>query len=285
MEKIFYFKKAERQLDYADFNCHYWSLGSYSRHNHVDYYEIIIPTAEPFVNTVNDKIYSVSKRDVLIIPPGISHSITAIGTSTAPHHNIAIKAERFENFIRTKKHLYDALRTGEPYKIKTDESVFAVISGLLDSINNSSYDEKFLLLMETVLHLIACCSLLISEGKGYSENAVTAFCIDAINKIDDYSYISESIAEIYRAYPISHTTFSAEFKRLTGKRAVDYLSQKKMEYAKSLILTTSLSVLEIAGLIGYESSSHFIRKFGKEFGCSPLKFRKAHKSKKEESAD
>lgn len=279
MEKKYYFKKAERQLDYADFNCRFWSHGNYFEHMHIDYYEIIIPRGEPFVNTVNGKSYSVAMKDILIIPPGTSHTITATGKSRASHHNIAIKKERFENFIRTKKHLSETLDKGLPYRIKTDEPTITVIFGLLEAIDNDFYDEKFLLLMETVLHLIACSSFLLSETEKYSENSVTAYCKDAISKIDDFSYVSGSISEIYRTYPISHTAFSVEFKRLTGKTAVEYLTEKKMEYANNLILTSSLSVLEIAELVGYESSSHFIRKFGKVFGLSPLQYRKEHLAK------
>ena len=274
VEKNYYFKDAERSLDYADFNYNFWSAGNYAMHTHMDYYEIIIATSETFINKVNSVNIPLSRMEVLIIPPGISHSVKSIGTSKAPHHNLAIKRNCFESFIRAKKHLASALMGTEPYLIPLDEATFTVLSGLLCSINNDIFDEKFLLIVETALHIIACASLIKSEAEGYSENTVTAYCKDAINKIDSYAFISYSVSDIYRNYPVSHSTLCKEFKRLTDKTPHDYLAEKKMEYAKNLVLTTSLSMTEIAELIGFESGSHFIRKFSKVYGISPLKYRK-----------
>lgn len=274
MERNYYFTKAERSLGYADFNCKYWFSGGYFEHTHVDYYEIILPTGETFVNTVDGKDIRLSKYQALIIPPGISHVIRTIGSGKAPHHNLTVKEERFENFIRAKKHLKKALECGEPYLIDLSEATFNALSELLYSINNDCYDERFLLLAETALNLIACASLLDSEDNGYAENTVTAYCKDAIGKIDSYAFVSASVSDVYREYPVSGSTFCAEFKRLTGKTPRDYLSENRMEYAKNLVLTTSLTMLEIAELLGFESGSHFIRKFTKAYGTSPLRYRK-----------
>ena len=276
VEKQYFFKEAERKLDYADFNCHLWQNGDFAGHRHVDYYEIIFPIGDSFINFIDGRKYLTSRKEVLIAPKGTTHSIAAIAKSLAPHYNIAIKSERFEKFFRSKKHFFSPLEKGEPLCITVGESTFNVLAELLASIDNSSYDERFLLIIETVLHLISASLLLSTEKEEYAENTPAAYCRDAIMKIDSYLYISENISDIYRAYPISHTAFQTEFKRQTGKRPMDYLSEKKMEYAKNLLLTTSLSVLEIAGMLGYESECHFIRKFGKLFGKTPLKYRKEH---------
>ena len=274
MEQKYYFKEAERSLDYADFNYDFWSSGSYARHTHMDYYEIVVATAETFINKVNGIDIPLSKKEVLIIPPGITHSLICAGESKATHHKLAIKRNCFECFIRAKKHLASALMGTEPYLITLDEATFTVLSGLLSSIDKDCFDEKFLLIVKTVLHIIACASLIRSESEGYSENTVTAYCKDAINKIDSYTFISYSVSDIYRNYPVSHSTLCKEFKRLTSKTPHDYLAEKKMEYAKNMVLTTSLSMTEIAELIGFDSGSHFIRKFSKVYGISPLKYRK-----------
>ena len=274
LELKYYFKEAERSFDYADFNYDFWSSGSYARHTHMDYYEITVATEETFINRVNGVDIPLSKNEVLIIPPGISHTIICVGESLAPHHKLAIKRGCFESFIRAKKHLASALMGTEPYLIPLDEATFTVLSGLLCSINKDIFDEKFLLIVETALHIIACASLIKSEAEGYSENTVTSYCKDAINKIDSYAFISYSVSDIYRRYPISHSTLCNEFKRMTGKSPQEYLAEKKMEYAKNLVLTTSISMSEISELIGFKSGSHFIRKFSKVYGISPLKYRK-----------
>ena len=63
-------------------------------------------------------------------------------------------------------------------------------------------------------------------------------------------------------------------KNVTGKTLVAYLQSKKLDYAKTLLLTTNYSVLEISSLLNYDSLSYFIRIFKQEFGLTPFKFRK-----------
>ena len=278
MEKNFYFSREERSGDYGDFNYRFYHSGNFARHTHVDYYEIIIPTGETFINTVGGADFPTGKREVLIIPPGISHTIRTVGSGNAPHHNLAVKKERLAGFIRSKKHLSTSLSGDAPYLIPLDDASFTLISGLFESVDNESYDEKFLLVAQTVLHLIACASLIHSENEGYAENTVTAYCKDVIAKIDGCALMSANVADIYRSYPVSHSTLCKEFHRLTGKTPRDYLSEKKMEYAASLVLTTSLSILEISEMLGFESGSHFIRKFSKQYGVSPLKYRKGRRT-------
>ena len=57
-----------------------------------------------------------------------------------------------------------------------------------------------------------------------------------------------------------------------------YITRQRLETAKLLLQTSALSVQEISRLVGYESASHFSRRFHDYEGLSPLKFRqqKAH---------
>ena len=100
------------------------------------------------------------------------------------------------------------------------------------------------------------------------------YCHDAIRQINNGSYISMLATEIYNLYPVSHTAFIKEFKNITGKTLVSYLQSKKLEYAKTLLLTTDYSVLYISSLLNYDSLSYFIRIFKEEYNLTPYKYRK-----------
>ena len=54
--------------------------------------------------------------------------------------------------------------------------------------------------------------------------------------------------------------------------------EKKMEYAKKLLETTDINILDIAIEIGYENPSKFSIAFKKIFGILPNKYRKKIKS-------
>lgn len=52
-----------------------------------------------------------------------------------------------------------------------------------------------------------------------------------------------------------------------------YLNRKRMLKAKALLRTTSLTVKEVAELVGYPDTNHFSKAFRRESSCSPTEYR------------
>lgn len=65
------------------------------------------------------------------------------------------------------------------------------------------------------------------------------------------------------------------FHQETGSSLVDYITQRRVAQVKHLLRTTSLSVTEAAGQLGYTNMPYFSRVFKKEAGCSPVEFRRS----------
>ena len=90
-------------------------------------------------------------------------------------------------------------------------------------------------------------------------------------------HLSEKIdidALAARVY-LSHTGLIWKFKRQTGKTPLQYLIDVRMQLAKELLLTGSLSVLEIAERCGYPNAYYFTNAFHGYTGKSPTAFRKS----------
>ncbi len=64
-----------------------------------------------------------------------------------------------------------------------------------------------------------------------------------------------------------------EFARHFGMPPIQYLNHRRMEAAKELLLSTSMSVHEVGSLVGIENTNHFINLFKKETGATPLVFK------------
>ena len=64
------------------------------------------------------------------------------------------------------------------------------------------------------------------------------------------------------------------FKKEVGRPIIDYLINERMNEAKSLLVETDISILEIARAVGYDDASYFSRLFKKRVGESPLRYRK-----------
>lgn len=74
---------------------------------------------------------------------------------------------------------------------------------------------------------------------------------------------------------VSAVTLSIEFKKQMGMNPSDYLTLLRIDRAKELLLTTSLSLREISGAVGYCDVPGFIRRFKRHTAQTPLQFRRS----------
>ena len=72
---------------------------------------------------------------------------------------------------------------------------------------------------------------------------------------------------------VGYSWFRKMFQHYTNLAPVQYFLQLKINKAKDLLVSTSLSVIEIAMITGFESQFYFSKFFKKQMGMSPLKLR------------
>ncbi|MDQ0189894.1 AraC family transcriptional regulator [Alicyclobacillus cycloheptanicus] len=81
------------------------------------------------------------------------------------------------------------------------------------------------------------------------------------------------LAEVSAAAFLSPFHLSHVFKQQTGQSPMQYLRAYRIEVAKKYLLTTDHTVGTIAGMVGYQSETHFINLFQRQVGVSPGRFR------------
>lgn len=87
------------------------------------------------------------------------------------------------------------------------------------------------------------------------------------------SFSNELLASVCN---LSLGRFEHLFKAETGISPSAYRQKLRIENARSLLLSTGLSVSEIGGLCGFADGLYFSRVFKKEVGVSPLEYRRIH---------
>jgi len=83
--------------------------------------------------------------------------------------------------------------------------------------------------------------------------------------------ISLSMAAEHFGYNSSY--FSRLFKENIGTNFFDYVSKVRIEKSKIMLSTTSNGIQKIAGLVGYNNRSSFIRSFSKHTSITPSEYR------------
>ena len=68
------------------------------------------------------------------------------------------------------------------------------------------------------------------------------------------------------------------FKQYSQVPPHEYIMRLKMNKASVLLLTSSMTVMRIATIVGFEDQYHFSRNFKKFYGSSPKKYRNSHLS-------
>jgi len=132
----------------------------------------------------------------------------------------------------------------------------------LDSINDiKNY-------LNEVCHSI-CKRINIEQQNNYNK---------MINKIIheiDNNYFSSNLTLSYLSdkYGLTEPYLSALLKKSLGCTFMDYITIKRVEKAKELLLKNNLKISDIGKMVGYESDLSFRRAFSKCTGVSPSQFK------------
>ena len=90
-------------------------------------------------------------------------------------------------------------------------------------------------------------------------------------------YADGSLMELSRLTFYDVNALSKQIKRLTGKNYTQFLQEKRISKACSLLKNTDMGIKEIAQQVGYDNISYFHRLFSKACGMSPKKYRDREK--------
>ena len=83
--------------------------------------------------------------------------------------------------------------------------------------------------------------------------------------------------ELADRFGVSESSFKFYVKGILGDSYLNYFRKKRMEKAAELLESTTLKVIEIADMVGYENQGKFAKVFAEVYGVPPLEFRRLSK--------
>lgn len=98
---------------------------------------------------------------------------------------------------------------------------------------------------------------------------------DMLNYVDEHLGDDLSLQRLSAQFHLNYTYCSELFRTITGATFTRYLTGHRMERARTMIVTSTMSISEIARLTGYSNYNHFSATFKTYFGQTPGAYRTA----------
>ncbi|WP_046175698.1 response regulator transcription factor [Domibacillus indicus] len=125
---------------------------------------------------------------------------------------------------------------------------------------------------------------------GMIEKVVDEKIVDANTKVDSakdtirkaISYIDQhlkdefTLKDVAAHVHLNSSYFSVLFKEQVNMNFSEYVTRRRIQRAKELVITTNLPINEIAEEAGYKTSKYFIKIFKEIEGMTPSAYRKAN---------
>jgi AraC family transcriptional regulator len=214
--------------------------------------------------------------DLIVVAAG---STMRLGSAIPPMLRIGIDPEQLRSGSRLHNFLHDeSAQTGS---ILHANDIFAMYIGgtILEEMRKPEFQWR----MPLLNHLAEALTVhFVTQYGVYTVSEQTGEISDreAIRRVVAYlertTQDFPDLASLAKRTGFSRFHFIRVFKAETGTTPVRYVEQRKMEQAKTLIEAAEISLVEIAGKLGFSDQSHLTRRFKTIVGCTPAAYARAH---------
>lgn len=211
-----------------------------------------------------DQLYCAERGQAALVDCRRPHHFYTAGDAEAMwvHFEGANSAAFFEQIL--------AFRGGRPVltppaDLRVEQEIAQIISGLRTG------DMTEIERSQRIYGLL--CGLLFPAQAGPDrQNDAIA---QAVQYIGAHLFEPLSVEQVANAVSLSPSHFSRLFRSTTGFSPHEYIMLHRIDEAKALLQSTTLSVKEIAFRVGYRSEVNFITAFTDKTGASPTQFRRS----------
>lgn len=242
--------------------------------------EILMPVENWYDATVQEETFHITPGDILMIPPGELHSLTAPETGTRFVFMLDLAPiSRLHGFAGIQPVLTKPLFiTRASYPNIYDDVYQILVQMRNEYFNKNEFAEL------TIYSLLL--NLFVKLGTNHLEN-INLFpsmrvykqkeYVDKFNTVMDYidsHYMEDlNLDEIASSIGFSKYHFSRLFKQYTNYTFCAYITHRRIKIAEKLLEQPDLSITEVALQSGFPSISTFNRVFKQVKDCTPSEYR------------
>lgn len=193
--------------------------------------------------------------ELFYLPKGSSYTVRDVKTGGCHAINFAaeIESEPFSLSVRKRERVLHNFRTAaEAWRQNAPSKTALAMRALYDAVYR----------IENAV------------PRTYLTSEHTARIVPALERAErDFTDPNLTVSSLAALCKMSEVYFRRLFLAQTGLSPKNFLIKKRMEYARTLLLSANFSVGEVARLCGYAEPCHFSREFDRFFGVSPGRYR------------
>lgn len=252
-----------------------YTYGGHVPYHWHDEYEIIRITSGECECIIDGKHIFLEKDSAIVINGHERHTVSPVGN----RHNL--------NFYAVVVHPYVIFGTdcNQFYNPKMnfrrllkDKNTLAILDKIADTYKEKRYGYEMIMkacIIDIFSKLYFNREFSICE-RTYSEETNTFS--------DIITYIHTNYCEKIRLEDLQGLAYCSKsyiiqmFRRNTGKTPIEYINSYRLYMSTELLRNNNYTILDISMKCGFENVGYFIKLFKKEFGITPLKYRKQSES-------
>ena len=245
--------------------------GTMPKTHYHDYYEIYYLVSGERNHFVGDKFFTIKQGDFVAIKPELPHKT---GGLSGVRVLICFNLDFLSRWL-TPQAQTELLSFFDKTFIRPDPSKQADILYFINAIEKSHRENDEAGIFSALLGLL----LILKQSKRAVGNSTssTKTLQNAMEYVQKNYFSIQSLDDVASALFISKYHLCHLFSKYVEVSFNNYLNSIRLKNASQLLINTNQTISEIATGCGFSTATYFCQVFKKEFGSSPLKYRKLSK--------
>lgn len=254
--------------------------GTFHRH---DGYEIYLFLKGNVNCYVEQQCFHMERGDLLVIRPGQYHRPAMLDSDNYERITLNFRESVLRHFSTDSTDLSAFFRDLSKDKVcfvhLSDEQLHGFLS-LIAKTEQLLDSEEFgcdILIQSCLTRLFVLVNRAFRTTGQSSSNIMPRLIRDLLCYIDANLSQPITLKTLEQEFYLNGTHISRQFKKHTGLTLRNYLLERRISYARTL-LSSDLSITEVCNRSGFSDYANFIRSFTKIVGVSPGKYAKQQKN-------
>ncbi len=258
----------------------YMLNGTYHRH---DGYEVYLFLQGNVNCYIEQQCFHLERGDLLVIRPGEYHRPVMLDNSDYERITLNLHEALLQRLSTERSNLSSFFRAQPANKVcivrlnAEQLNEYLALAEQMEALLPSEAFGADILAQSFLMRLLVLINTAFQTVEKTTPNIMPKLIRDLLRYID--SNLSEKITlhTLEQEFYLNGTYLSRQFKKHTGLTLRNYLLERRISYARTL-LASEQSIAEVCHRSGFSDYANFIRSFTKATGVSPGKYAKQLKS-------